>query len=145
MMKRMREGETSAPHQSGPGGFSRPYACLMTFVRISSQPTSSFSSVSCGMPANRPHCSKKVRAARMLSAVQRAANSRGGGVVACAAGEILSPTVHDQVEGACVRPIVGFKEADQPVTGKLAARDGDGLRDAIGMHEPVRAGGQRDR
>ena len=30
----MREGETSAPHQSGPGGFSSPYACLMTLVRI---------------------------------------------------------------------------------------------------------------
>jgi len=28
--------------------------------------------------------------------------------------------------------------------GKLAARGGDGLRDAIGMHEPMRAGGQRD-
>ena len=67
-----------------------------------------------------------------------------GGVVTCAAGEILPPGVHDQVEDACVRPIVGFKQAHQPVTGKLAARCGNGLRDAIGMHEPMRAGGQRD-
>ena len=27
--------------------------------------------------------------------------------------------------------------------GKLARRGGDGLRDAIGMQEPMRAGGQR--
>ena len=67
-----------------------------------------------------------------------------GGVVTCAAGEILPPGVHDQVEDACVRPIVGFKQAHQPVTSKLAARGGDGLGDAIGMHEPVRPGGQRD-
>src|SRR5206468_8670410 len=50
-----------------------------------------------------------------------------GGVVTCAAGEILPPGVHDQVEDACVRQIVGSKKAHKPVTGKRAARSGDGF------------------